>query len=168
MNYIFYDFETTGLDTKFSQPIQIAAVVLDENFNPIDGQDPIDETCKLKDGMVPHPNAMLVHKVPIDILKNGQSFYDMMDYVHKKFTSWGPATFIGYNSIRFDEEVLRSSFFQSLHDPYLTNTNRNSRTDLFKIVSMLISEGVASVVPSKFEVCFKCDLRSKQSCFDFD
>ena len=134
MNYVFYDFETTGLDTKFSQPIQIAAVVLDENFNPIDGQDPIDETCKLKDGVIPHPNAMLVHKVPIDILKNGQSFYDMMDYVYEKFTSWGPATFIGYNSIRFDEEVLRSSFFQSLHDPYLTNTNKNSRTDLFKIV----------------------------------
>ena len=134
MNYVFYDFETTGLDTKFSQPIQIAAVVLDEDLNPIEGHDPIDEKCKLKDGIVPHPNAMLVHKVPIDVLKNGQSFYDMMDYVHKKFTSWGPATFIGYNSIRFDEEVLRSSFFQSLHDPYLTNTNKNSRTDLFKIV----------------------------------
>lgn len=134
MNYVFYDFETTGLDTKFSQPIQIAAVVLDEDFNRIEGHDPIDEKCKLKDGIIPHPNAMLVHKVPIDVLKNGQSFYDMMDYVHKMFTSWGPATFIGYNSMRFDEEVLRSSFFQSLHDPYLTNTNKNSRTDLFKIV----------------------------------
>ena len=132
MNYVFYDFETTGLDTKFSQPIQIAAIVVNEDFEQID--EPIDVKCKLKDGVIPHPNAMLVHKVPIDILKNGQSFYDMMDYVHEKFTSWGPATFIGYNSIRFDEEVLRSSFFQSLHDPYLTNTNKNSRTDLFKIV----------------------------------
>ena len=117
MNYVFYDFETTGLDTKFSQPIQIAAVVLDEDFNRIEGHDHIDEKCKLKDGIIPHPNAMLVHKVPIDVLKNGQSFYDMMDYVHKMFTYWGTATFIGYNSMRFDEEVLRSSFFQSLHDP---------------------------------------------------
>ena len=33
MNYVFYDFETTGLDTKFSQPIQIAAIAVDENFN---------------------------------------------------------------------------------------------------------------------------------------
>ena len=131
MNYVFYDFETTGLDTKFSQPIQIAAVCLDENFKELDR---IDQKCKLNDGIIPHPLAMLVTRVPIDDLKNKQSFYDMMDYVHGKFKSWGPAIFIGYNSIRFDEEILRSGFFQSLHDPYLTNTENNSRTDLFKIV----------------------------------
>ena len=136
MNYVFYDFETTGLDTKFSQPIQIAAVCLDENFQELDK---IDQKCKLNDGIVPHPSAMLVTKVSIDDLKNKQSFYDMMDYVHDKFKSWGPAIFIGYNSIRFDEEVLRSGFFQSLHDPYLTNTNKNSRTDLFKIVLGLVA-----------------------------
>ena len=132
MNYVFYDFETTGLDTKFSQPIQIAAIAVDEDFVQID--DPINLRCKLKDGVIPNPSALLVHKVPIDLLKNEQSFYSMMDYIHKKFTSWGPAIFIGYNSIRFDEEILRSSFFQSLYDPYLTNTNNNSRADLFKIV----------------------------------
>jgi len=137
MNYVFYDFETTGLDTKFSQPIQIAAIAVDEDFNQID--DPINVRCRLKDGVIPNPSALLVHKVPIDILKNEQSFYSMMDFIYKKFSSWGPATFIGYNSIRFDEEVLRSSFFQSLYDPYLTNTNNNTRTDLFKIVLGLSS-----------------------------
>ena len=136
MNYVFYDFETTGLDTKFSQPIQIAAVCLDSNFNELDR---MDEKCKLKDGIIPHPSAMLVTKVPINLLKNGQSFYDMMDYVYDKFKPWGPAIFIGYNSMRFDEEILRSSFFQSLHDPYLTNTNKNLRTDLFKIILGLIA-----------------------------
>ena len=137
MNYVFYDFETTGLDTKFSQPIQIAAIAVDEDFNQID--DPINVRCRLNDGVIPNPSALLVHKVPIDILKNEQSFYSMMDFIYNKFSSWGPATFIGYNSIRFDEEVLRSSFFQSLYDPYLTNTNNNTRTDLFKIVLGLSS-----------------------------
>ena len=137
MNYVFYDFETTGLDTKFSQPIQIAAIAVDEDFNQID--DPINVRCRLKDGVIPNPSALLVHKVPIDVLKNEQSFYSMMDFIHNKFSSWGPATFIGYNSIRFDEEVLRSSFFQSLYDPYLTNTNNNTRTDLFKIILGLSS-----------------------------
>ena len=137
MNYVFYDFETTGLDTKFSQPIQIAAIAVDENFNVID--EPINVRCKLKDGVIPNPSALLVQKVPIKLLKDEQSFYAMMDFIHQKFTSWGPATFIGYNSIRFDEEILRSSFFQSLYDPYLTNTNNNSRTDLFKIVLGLSS-----------------------------
>lgn len=115
MNYVFYDFETTGLDTKFSQPIQIAAIAVDEDFVQID--DPINLRCKLKDGVIPNPSALLVHKVPIDLLKNEQSFYSMMDYIHKKFTSWGPAIFIGYNSIRFDEEILRSSFFNHFMIP---------------------------------------------------
>ena len=132
MNYVFYDFETSGLDTKFDQPIQIAAILVDDNFNVID--DPINEVCRLKDGVIPNPSALVVTKVDINILKNGQSFYEMMTNIHDKFSKWSPATFIGYNSIRFDEEVLRSSFFQSLYDPYLTNTNSNTRTDLFKIV----------------------------------
>ena len=51
MNYVFYDFETTGLDTKFSQPIQIAAIVVDENFVQID--DPVNVRCRLKDGVIP-------------------------------------------------------------------------------------------------------------------
>ena len=75
MNYVFYDFETTGLDTKFSQPIQIAAVCLDENFKELDR---IDQKCKLNDGIIPHPSAMLVTKVSIDDLKNKQSFYNVL------------------------------------------------------------------------------------------
>ncbi len=168
MNYVFYDFETTGLDTKFSQPIQIAAIVVNEDFEQID--EPIDVKCKLKDGVIPHPNAMLVHKVPIYDLKNGQSFYSMMDYVHEKFTSWGPATFIGYNSIRFDEEILRSSFFQSLHDPYLTNTNKNSRTDLFKIVLGLkaLNRDILKipVIEKTGRPSFKLELIAKENGID--
>ena len=131
MNYVFYDFETSGINVNFDQPLQIAAILLDENFNEIDV---IDERCKLKDGVIANPRALLVNKIKIDDLNEAQSFYDMMDIVQEKFLKWSPAIFIGYNSIWFDEEVLRNSLFQSLHDPYITNTKNNSRADLFKIV----------------------------------
>ena len=139
MNYVFYDFETSGINVNFDQPLQIAAVLLDEEFNEIDV---IDERCKLKDGVIANPKALLVNRVKIDILRDAQSFYDMMDIVQDKFSKWSPATFIGYNSIWFDEEVLRNSLFQSLHDPYITNTNSNSRADLFKIVLGLAPLGL--------------------------
>lgn len=139
MNYVFYDFETSGINVNFDQPLQIAAVLLDEEFNEIDV---IDERCKLKDGVIANPKALLVNRVKIDILRDAQSFYDMMDIVQDKFSKWSPATFIGYNSIWFDEEVLRNSLFQSLHDPYITNTNNNSRADLFKIVLGLAPLGL--------------------------
>ena len=131
MNYVFYDFETSGLNFYFDQPIQLAAKLVDDQFNVIDQ---INEKCRLRDGVIPSPAAMLITKTDLEDLDNRQSFYDFMDKVHNKFSSWSPAVFIGYNNINFDEKFLRSSFFQSLHAPYLTNTNNNSRSDLFKIV----------------------------------
>ena len=43
----------------------------------------------------------------------------------KKFMEWSPAIFIGYNSIKFDEEFLRNSFFKNLLDPYITIKEKN-------------------------------------------
>ena len=36
MNYVFYDFETSGLNFYFDQPIQLAAKLVDDQFNVID------------------------------------------------------------------------------------------------------------------------------------
>ena len=44
MNYVFYDFETSGLNFYFDQPIQLAAKLVDENF---DALDEINEKCRL-------------------------------------------------------------------------------------------------------------------------
>ncbi len=131
MNYVFYDFETSGTNRYFDQPIQIAAALVNEDFEIIET---FNETCKLKDGIVPNPHALLINKIKIDTLKNGQSFFEMVNKVHRKFTDWSPATFIGYNSLFFDEVVLRQSLYQSLYDPYLTNTNDNRRADLYHIM----------------------------------
>ena len=60
-----------------------------------------------------------------------------MDKAYEKLQSWSPAIFIGYNNINFDEKFLRSSLYQSLYAPYLTNTNSNSRADLFKVILAL-------------------------------
>jgi len=131
MNYVFYDFETSGLSWYFDQPIQLAAKLVDENFNVLDE---FNEKCRLRDGVIPSPIAMLITKTDLDELSNEQSFYEFMDKVHLKLAAWSPAVFIGYNSINFDEKFLRCSFYQSLHAPYLTNTNNNSRADLFKMI----------------------------------
>ena len=122
MNYVFYDFETSGLNFYFDQPIQLAAKLVDENFDVLDE---INEKCRLRDGVIPSPTAMLITKTDLRDLDTKQSFYEFMDKVHQKLTSWSPAVFIGYNNINFDEKFLRSSLYHSLHAPYLTNTNNN-------------------------------------------
>ena len=136
MNYVFYDFETSGTDRYFDQPIQIAAQLVDEKFNVLDE---INEKCKLKDGIVPNPAALLINKVDIDTLENGQSFFQMIDKIYKTFNKWSPAIFFGYNSIFFDEVVLRQSLYQSMYSPYLTNTNKNRRSDIYNICLLYTS-----------------------------
>ena len=48
--------------------------------------------------------------------------------------SWSPAVFIGYNSLNFDETLLRQAFYQNLKPIYLTNTSRNTRADALRLV----------------------------------
>ena len=134
MNYVFYDFETSGLDPYFDQPIQLAAKLVDSNFNTIEE---FNEKCRLRDGVIPSPFAMLITKTNLEQLDSEQSFYKFMDKAYEKLHSWSPAIFIGYNNINFDEKFLRSSLYQSLYAPYLTNTNSNSRADLFKVILAL-------------------------------
>ena len=38
----------------------------------------------------------------------------MLNQIEAKFKEWSPATFLGYSSINFDDEVLRKEFFKTL------------------------------------------------------
>ena len=35
-NYVFYDFETTGISPAFDQPLQFAAIITDDALNELD------------------------------------------------------------------------------------------------------------------------------------
>lgn len=62
------------------------------------------------------------------------SQYDMAKAIREKLLEWSPSTFIGYNSIRFDETLLRQTFYKSLLPLYLTNTSGNNRADVMRMV----------------------------------
>ena len=40
--------------------------------------------------------------------------YEAMIEIAAKLRSWSPATFIGYNTLAFDEPLIRQSFYQTL------------------------------------------------------
>ena len=144
MDYVFYDFETSGSNTDFDQILQIGAVYTDTSFQV---KDKINISCRLKKNIVPAPQALLVNKISIDQLKSGEiSHYNLIEKLKKKIEEWSPACFVGFNSISFDENVLRQGLFQSFNYPYLTTSKDNRRMDVLKLARAVSAFAPNSIV----------------------
>ncbi len=132
MPYVFYDTETTGTSTHFDQILQFAAIKTDDDLNELDR---FEIRCWLLPHVVPAPGALVTTSVTPQMLLDPDlpSHYEAVRQIRSKLLDWSPAIFIGYNSIKFDEGLLRQAFFQTLHPVYLTNTNGNTRADVMRI-----------------------------------
>ena len=109
MVFVFYDTETTGTDTAFDQILQFGAIRTDDDLNEIDG---IEVRCCLQAHIVPAPMALkmtgITHRMLLDPAL--PSHHEAMRQVHAKLSDWSPSIFVGYNSISFDENLLRQAF----------------------------------------------------------
>ena len=132
MPYVFYDTETTGIETDFDQILQFAAIRTDDNLTEVDR---FSIRCRLLPHVVPSPGALrLTHVTPAMLTDPAfPSHYEMIRYIRGRLLEWSPATFIGFNSMKFDEKLLRQALFQTLHPAYLTNTNGNARSDAMRL-----------------------------------
>jgi hypothetical protein len=86
--------------------------------------------------VVPSPGAMRVTGVSVAQLVSAElpTHYVMIRAIREKLLSWSPSLFIGFNSMSFDERLLRQALYQTLHPPYLTNTSGNCRADALRMV----------------------------------
>jgi exodeoxyribonuclease-1 len=151
MPFVFYDTETTGTAAPFDQILQFAAIKTDDEFNEVDR---FEIRCRLLPHVVPAPMAMLITRVRAHQLSDPAlpSHYEMVRRIQEKLTSWSPATFIGFNSIDFDEHLLRQAFYQTLHRPYLTSAAESARCDIMRIAqacSIFFPEAISVPVGDK-------------------
>ena len=159
MTLVFYDTETTGTNTGFDQILQFAAIQTDTEFNEIDK---FNIRCRLLPYIAPSPGAMRVTGVTVSQITDPSlpSYYQMVTRVREKLLEWQPATFLGYNSLWFDEHLLRQAFYKNLFPPYLTNTNGNCRTDTMRAVqaaSLHMPNSVAVPLDANGKPTFKLD-----------
>ena len=132
MPYVFYDTETTGTETAFDQILQFAAIRTDDDLNELER---FNIRCRLLPHIIPSPIALrLTHVTPAMLTDSAlPSHYAMIRQIRDTLLEWSPATFIGFNSMSFDENLLRQALFQTLHPAYLTNTNGNARSDALRV-----------------------------------
>ncbi|MCY4287201.1 MAG: exonuclease domain-containing protein [Aestuariivita sp.] len=134
MNFVFYDLETTGISPAFDQPLQFAAIHTDQNLVEIDR---VNIRCQLAPHIVPSPQALLITNVSPSGFQNPDlpSWFEFAQKIAALTEKWAPAIWTGYNSIRFDEEFLRQTFFQNLLPVvFATQYYGNQRFDLYNAV----------------------------------
>nr|WP_298172399.1 exodeoxyribonuclease I [uncultured Pseudomonas sp.] len=129
----WYDYETTGIDPRRDRPLQVAGIRTDENLNEIG--EPLNIYCQPSDDILPHPAACLVTGItPAKLAQSGLGEAEFMSRVHAELSLPGTCG-VGYNSLRFDDEVTRYSLYRNFFDPYAREwQGGNSRWDLIDLI----------------------------------
>jgi exodeoxyribonuclease I len=130
MTFAFYDFETTGISPAFDQPLQFAAILTDDAFREIER---VNLRCRIAPHIIPSPWALAVTGLrPAQLLDPSlPSLFEFTQEIAALIERWSPSTWTGFNSIHFDEEMLRQAFYQNLQpEIFATQFNGNTRLDV--------------------------------------
>jgi len=131
--FLFHDYETFGKSPSLDRPAQFAAIRTDSEFNVIG--EPEVFYCQPADDYLPQPEAVMITGItPQHALAQGVNEADFAKRIHSIFTQ--PKTcVVGYNNVRFDDEVTRNIFYRNFYDPYGWSwQNDNSRWDLLDVM----------------------------------
>lgn len=127
--FFIHDYETFGKHPALDRPAQFAGVRTDLDFNII--EEPEVFYCAPADDYLPQPEAVMITGItPQVALSQGINEAEFAKRIHAAFSV--PNTCImGYNNIRFDDEVTRNIFYRNFYDPYAYSWQQgNSRWDL--------------------------------------
>ena len=131
--FLWYDLETFGLNPRYDRIAQAAAIRTDMDFNQIG--DPIVLYAKLSPDYLPSPDSCLITGItPQEVNEKGLPEAEMIERLRAEFMVPETIT-VGYNSINFDDEVIRSTLYRNLYDPFEREyRNRCSRWDIINLV----------------------------------
>ena len=129
----WHDYETFGLDPARDRPVQFAGVRTDEELNIIG--EPLNIFARPVPDTLPHPISSIITGItPQQALQQGLPEADFIARIHEELSKPGTCG-VGYNSLRFDDEVTRNTLYRNLYDPYSREwQNGNSRWDIIDMV----------------------------------
>lgn len=131
--FFFFDYETWGTSPAKDRPSQFAGVRTDIDFNIVG--EPVVIYCQPPSDYLPSPEAALITGItPQTAVAKGLSEPEFIAQIHQQLAT--PNTIsLGYNSIRFDDEVTRYTCYRNFFDPYAWSwQNGNSRWDLLDVM----------------------------------
>ena len=133
--FLWHDYETFGAVPRRDRPSQFAAIRTDAELNEIGV--PLMIYCKPAPDYLPSPEACLITGItPQLCLERGIAEHAFAAEIERAFALPGTVG-VGYNTIRFDDEVTRFLFWRNLIDPYAREwQNDCGRWDLLDVVRL--------------------------------
>lgn len=169
MNFAFFDLETTGTSPAFDHPLQFAAILTDAEFREIER---VNLRCRLAPHIIPAPQALAVTGLRPHQLVDPElpSLFELAQELAELIERWSPAIWTGFNSIRFDEEMMRQMFYQNLQpEIFATQFNGNTRFDIMTAVFALFQRNPEQFnwpVDETGRVRFKLDRLAPENGFE--
>ena len=163
--FFFYDLETSGLNPREDRLMQFAGIRTDMDLQQIG--EPVNVLVKLGEDTLPSPQAIMVTKItPQSTLTDGFSEAEFCKYVMDEIFTPGTIA-MGYNSVRFDDEFMRHTFWRNFYDPYEWQWKDNrSKWDLLDVVRMtraLRPEGINWPVTAEGKATNRLELITKEN-----
>lgn len=134
-SFFFYDLETSGLSASEARVMQFAGQRTDEQLQPVG--EPVNVLIKLAGDILPSPEAVLLTGItPQQTLTDGLTEAEFLKYFYDEVMKPN-TTFLGFNSVRFDDEFMRYLHYRNFYDPYEWQWgNSCSRWDVLDLVRM--------------------------------
>ena len=133
--FLWHDYETFGANTRRDRPAQFAAVRTDAELNEIG--EPLMIYCRPANDYLPDPQSCLITGItPQLCLEKGLPEREFAARIEAEQALPGTIG-VGYNTIRFDDEITRFMFWRNLMDPYAREwQNQCGRWDLLDVVRL--------------------------------
>ncbi len=131
--FLWHDYETFGAQPRRDRPAQFAAIRTDADLNEIG--EPVMLYCKPANDFLPDPQSCLITGItPQVCLERGIPEYQFAAEIERLLSETGTIG-VGYNTIRFDDEITRFLFWRNLIDPYAREWQNNcGRWDILDVV----------------------------------
>ncbi len=131
--FFWHDYETFGIVPRRDRPVQFAGLRTDAELNEIG--EPVMWFCQPAPDGLPDPESVLLTGIlPQQALQHGVPEAAFASSIEAELARPGTIG-VGYNSIRFDDEVTRFLFWRNLIDPYAREwQNGCGRWDLMDVV----------------------------------
>ena len=133
--FFWHDYETFGADTRRDRPVQFAGIRTTMGLEIV-GEPVMFFGLPPRDSL-PHPEACLITGItPQQAEREGVCEAEFAARVHEQLAAPGTCG-VGYNSLRFDDEVTRQLLYRNFYEPYGREwENGNSRWDLIDLARM--------------------------------